>query len=179
MIVRRARRRLRRDESGAATVEFVILFPLFIALVFAVFESGWLMTRYMMLDRGVDITVRELRLGKYNNPDHATIKDQICEYAMIIRDCRSTLKVQLIELDVSDPPRRSDVECHDRGVATHLQIASTYQSAATARSSLTFLRACVLVDPIMPGLGFGLLLPQHPSGGHQMVSMTAFKNEPE
>ena len=53
--------RFRKDEDGAATVEFVLVAPMFLGLVLATFESGWMMTQSMMLERGLDQTVRELR----------------------------------------------------------------------------------------------------------------------
>ena len=37
------------NEDGASTVEFIILFPIFIATVFVTVEAGWLMTKKMML----------------------------------------------------------------------------------------------------------------------------------
>ncbi len=178
--------RYRKTEDGAATVEFVVLFPLFIAIVLAVFESGWLMTKYMMLDRGVDMAVRDLRVGKIPNPGHDDIKTAVCDYSKMIRDCDTTLKIQLITLDAANnPPDMNTIQCYDRGVDEDLQVASDFATAGGARSELMFVRACVLVDPILPGIGFGLLLPQATkdangnwTGGHQMVSYTAFKNEP-
>ena len=41
-----------------------------------------------------------------------------------------------------------------------------------------FVRACVYVDPIVPGLGLALHLPRDAKGGVAMVSYGAFVNEP-
>ncbi len=41
-----------------------------------------------------------------------------------------------------------------------------------------FVRACMIVDPIFPGLGITLGLQRDNSGGLQMVTYTAFMNEP-
>lgn len=169
-------RRFGRSEDGAATVEFVFVFPVVVSIVLATFEAGWLMTKYMMLDRGVDIAVREVRLGLDPTVDHDKIKARICDVAMILKDCNTTLKVQLITLDVNSPPDMMNADCFDKSLP--INVPGTFAASGGQRSELMFVRACVLVDPILPGLEFGLLLPQQPSGGHQMVSYSAFKNEP-
>ena len=42
-------RRFRRREDGNPTVEFVVVFPVFMILMVSAVESGLLMTRQMML----------------------------------------------------------------------------------------------------------------------------------
>ena len=68
----------REDESAAATVEFVIVFPVIIWLVFSTLEAGWLMTQQTMLGRGLNLAVREVRIGATGEPTYASIKDSIC-----------------------------------------------------------------------------------------------------
>ena len=51
-----------RCEDGAATLEFALSVPVLITIFMASFESGLLMTRSIMLEQAVDITMRELRL---------------------------------------------------------------------------------------------------------------------
>jgi len=41
-----------------------------------------------------------------------------------------------------------------------------------------YVRACVVVDPLVPGIGLALHLPLDPTGGLAMVSYGAFTNEP-
>ena len=47
-----------------------------------------------------------------------------------------------------------------------------------SRSEIMFMRACVVIDPLMPGMGLGLHLPKDTSGGFALVSYSAFVNEP-
>ncbi|SJZ65603.1 TadE/TadG family type IV pilus assembly protein [Consotaella salsifontis] len=63
-----------RDRGGAAALEFALVAPIFFALVFSIFEAGWLMTQSMMLDQAVEGTVRLLRLGKLGNPSQKSVK---------------------------------------------------------------------------------------------------------
>ena len=41
-----------------------------------------------------------------------------------------------------------------------------------------FVRACMITDPIFPGLGINLGLRKDKSGSYQLVTYTAFMNEP-
>jgi Flp pilus assembly protein TadG len=65
-LARRAARRLRRllaREDGTATVEFVVLFPVFMLVLVNAVEASVVMSRVAMLDRALDLAVRELRIG--------------------------------------------------------------------------------------------------------------------
>ena len=54
---------LRGCEEGSATVEFVIIFPAIMMLLLMSVEVGVMMARGMMLDRGIDVSMRTLRLA--------------------------------------------------------------------------------------------------------------------
>lgn len=168
----------RRDQDGSSTVEFVIIFPAVLALVFGVIESGWLMTRYMMLDRGMDITVRGIRLGvgtMADQPDHDAIRASICEYSLILPDCEETLVVQLIP---EDEFNNAPAYCYPRNEETPNPVIEV-DTTKNVRGEVMYIRACANVDPMLPGLEFGLLLPKDPlTGAHQMISESAFMNEP-
>ena len=59
-MLRRMLKKFRKAEDGNSTVEFVFLFPLFITIMSMSIEVAIYMARHVMLDRGVDIAVREL-----------------------------------------------------------------------------------------------------------------------
>ncbi len=172
--ITRALRGFRRDEDGAATVEFVIIAPLFFAIVFSMFESGWLMTRSMMLDRGLDLAVRDVRLDILKNPTHTQMKERVCQYARILEDCKTTMILQLNEISVGGGYPSANANCFDRTET----VTPVINFTPGARSRLMFVRACIVVDPIFPGLGLGLKMPKDPSGGITMISYSAFVNEP-
>lgn len=140
------------DESGAATVEFVIIAPLFFAIVFSTFEAGWLMTKSMMLDRGLDMAIRDLRVDLIPNPDKTNIKAAICNYSRILDDCNTTLTLEMINIDnVADYPS-TNAQCFDR-VNT---VEPVTNFVVGNRAEIMFIRACVIIDPIFPFLGLGL-----------------------
>jgi Flp pilus assembly pilin Flp len=167
--------RFRRDQSAAATVEFVMIAPLLFSVVFSVFESGWLMTKYMMLDRGLDMAVRELRLGIEDDPTHAGIVEKVCEYALILRDCEDILILDMMTVDAAEDIPATTSPCRDRMVEE--PPASAWNTGA--RSEIVFVRACAIVDPIFPGMGLGLQLPKDASGGFALLASSVYVNEPE
>ncbi|QHQ35268.1 TadE/TadG family type IV pilus assembly protein [Algicella marina] len=176
-------RRKGKAEDGNATVEFVIVFPVFIAIVLSMFESGWLMTKYMMLDRGLDMAMRELKLGiaPLNDPTEENLRSQICDYAAILNNCETELRIELRNhddpsLDENFP--HSQPDCYDRSPDVTIQPQMQISATAAQRTSIILVRACMLVDPIFPGLGLGAWLPKAEYGGHQMVSFAVFMNEP-
>ncbi len=177
-LFRRSAKRFRKDESASSTVEFVIVFPLFIAVVLAMFEAGWIMTKSMMLDRGTDLAMRSVRLGLYNNPTRAKIRNDICDIATIIDDCNSTLVVEMTRIDPNDVNvdwPGATAECYDRGIVDFEPTTGFNPGAPT---EIMFVRVCALVDPIFPLIGLGARLPQEPNGGFRLTSYSAFNNEP-
>ncbi|MDW3118993.1 MAG: TadE/TadG family type IV pilus assembly protein [Roseovarius pacificus] len=55
--------RFRRDDGGNASIEFVIIVPVFIALLVFSIELSLITLRHALLERGLDLTVRQIRLG--------------------------------------------------------------------------------------------------------------------
>ena len=168
-------RRYKDEDEGSATVEFVLVFSFLIVFVFAFFELGWLMSRQMMLDRGIDIAMRDVRLGRPNAALHDTLRDKICEHSKILKNCRNDLVVELVRMDISSSYPRNEPNCRDR---TDYGINPVISYTPGGREEIMFVRACMIIDPIFPGMGIGLQLPKDTSGGFQMVSYSAFMNEP-
>lgn len=145
--------RLLRDEDGSSTIEFVLLFPFVFGLFLSTFELGMLLTRQVMLDRGIDLAVRQVRLGLVANVTHDVLKTMICNAARMIPDCANQLKLEMIPVD----PRgwrtlRPDVDCVDR-----LEKPEAVRDFQVGLSNeLMVLRACALIDPYFPSnvLGF-------------------------
>ncbi|HUS55891.1 MAG TPA: pilus assembly protein, partial [Thermohalobaculum sp.] len=57
-------------------------------------------------------------------------------------------------------------------------ILPTMAFSPGGRDRIMFVRACMIIDPIFPGLGITLGLTKDSSGGFQLVAYTAFMNEP-
>ena len=61
--MRRPRDTFRRNEDGSSSIEFVIVFPVIMWFVLTIFEMGLIATRMVMLEHGLDMAAREIRLG--------------------------------------------------------------------------------------------------------------------
>lgn len=174
----RALRRLRRAfgrEEGGATVEFVIVFPLFLTVLLTSVESGLMLARQVMLERALDMAVRDLRLGSWVNPDHDGLRERICARTGILRDCRTDLLLELQPVDATNWILPQDpVACVDR----EEEIEPVTQFTPGAGNQLMLVRVCYIADPLFPTTRFGLQLPLDASGGFQLRSASAFVNEP-
>ena len=168
-------RRAQRDE-GNATIEFVILFPMFVFLLVSAVELGFITMRHTMLDRAVDLTVRDIRLGTGTAPQYAQIRDTICERAGVIPDCQNNIKLEMIRMDLRNwqsPP--ADYDCIDH--SEEVQPVRTFTNGM--ENEMILLRICAMFEPIFPLSGLGRDLKETSVNGYKaMVTATAFVQEP-
>ena len=168
-------RRFRRAQDGATTIEFVIWFPFFFVLVCSSIESGLMMTRHVMLERGLDMTVRGLRLGFWAAPSHDDIKRAICDGAVIIPNCSASLSVELtpVSTDTWVLPAGA-VTCTDQSA----DVQPVTQLVPGISNELMMIRVCSKFSPFFPATGLGMNLPKDGAGAYALVSVSAFVNEP-
>lgn len=174
-MMRRLLNRYLRREDGTATVEFVIVFPLVMIVFMSVFEASVLTTRYTMMERALDLTVRGLRLNTGTAPTHAQVRDKICEYTNMIEDCSNTLIVELTPVQRPDfTLPATNTPCVNRASASPALVTLTHGVA----NQLMLIRACAVVDPLFPLTGLGLSLTKDPTGGVQLIAVSAYVAEP-
>jgi Flp pilus assembly protein TadG len=166
-------RALRRDRRGVAAIEFALLVPLVLSLLFSVFEAGWIMTQSIMLDRAFSRASRAVQIGGASMT-YAQYKQRVCKEALVLADCETSLRLELTPINSASDFPTTAASCVDRSVA--IDPVTTYSSGQT--SQLIFARACFVVDPIVPGLGYGLSLPKDSTGAIRLTSSFAFVNEP-
>ncbi|WP_425091075.1 TadE/TadG family type IV pilus assembly protein [Tropicimonas sp. S265A] len=174
-MISRIRKFWSRDEDGTATVEFVIVFPLIMAVFMSTFELAMLTAKYTMLDRALDQTMRDVRLSSGNPLSSQDVKNSICNRALLIKDCHAELVVEMTDIL---PPvwtwPTTTTSCANRGNGT-LPVVNYTQATS---NKLVLVRACALVDPWFPLTGLGMQLTKDPSGAFQMTSVSAFVAEP-
>jgi hypothetical protein len=169
-----AGRRFRRNTAGAAAVEFALVVPLLLSIIFSTMEAGWIMVQSIMLDRALDMTVRELRIGSFANPTQASMRQRVCERAMVLADCEQALALELIPITSSASYPTDAARCVERNTP----IQPVLRFGAGLRAQTVFVRACFVVDPLTPMLGLALALPKDASGGIRIISKSGFINEP-
>ena len=167
-------RRFRRDESGTSTIEFVIVFPVFAFLLCSAAESGVLMLRQVMLDRSLDLAVRDLRLQEFPAVTHAQVKARICAEATVIPDCEDSVLVEMRQVNKGASLPSNRAPCVDR--AASAQSATTFTQGTD--NQMMLIRACAVFDPIFPGAGLGMDLAKDTTGAYALISTSAFVVEP-
>ena len=173
-LVKRVRNRLRRDD-GNATIEFVIIFPILMGLFLMVFETGLLMTRGVMLDRAVDISMRQLRLGTLVPMTHDGLKDSICANTVVIPDCGNVVLIELRAISTDTwTPLSGSTTCVDR--SEEIQPLLDFETGI--QNEMMLVRVCAILDPFFPGTGLAARMQLDDTGGYALVAMSAYVNEP-
>ena len=163
-----------RREDGTAAMEFVLVIPLIMMIFMASFESGLLMTRSIMLEQSVDMTMRELRLGHISPVTNRRLKKEICARTVIFPNCINSMKIQLNRVSTSTwaIPAEPD-HCIDRRAVAEPVV----EMDPGAQNDLMLVRVCVVLDAMFPSTGIALDLARD-QGGYALVARTAFSVEP-
>ncbi|SEK54403.1 TadE/TadG family type IV pilus assembly protein [Roseovarius nanhaiticus] len=171
----RSCKRLLRREDGNASVEFIVIVPLYLTLLTMSVELSMITLRQTMLERGLDIAVRDIRLGTGTNPTHDAIKRRICEEVYVIDDCFNSIKLEMVPSDM-----RNLTTLGGEAMCTDKEETGTPVLSFTPgqQNQLMFLRACAKFDPLFPTWQLARSLKKDNSGQVAIVSMSAFVQEP-
>ncbi len=177
-----------RSESGSSTVEFALLFPLFIVLLCSSVESGVLMVRQTSLDRAMDIQIRDIRLGNWPPASlsldtttaaelHRDLKQRICRNAYYLSDCSGSMMLEMQTVSTTNwEGFTQSAQCVNRADTTK----TPADLAKGAPNEMMILRACVLYRPMFARLGLGAVLNREPnSNEYALIAASAFVKEPE
>ena len=168
-------RRFLREETGNATIEFVLLFPAIMWLFFSAVEVGIHLTRGVMLDRALDLNVRALRLGALDPATHDELKRRVCEDALIFKDCPNAVIIELTPISRTNwnlPSGRAT--CVNR--ADDIQPAIEFNMGG--ENEIMLVRACAVLNPFFGTSKLVMQLPQDASGGVVIAAASTFVNEP-
>lgn len=170
-------RAFRRNEDGAGTLEFIIVLPGFMLLFTSAYEGGMLSTRHVMLERGMDLTVRDVRIGRIENPNNDVLSARICEYAAIIPDCLNNIRLDMERMDprAFDETKVDTIDCVDRDEENQPVVVF---SNTGGNNDLMVLVACVLFDPMIPTTGLGKHIPKKSQGAYALVATSSYVMEP-
>jgi len=164
-----------RGQNGSSTIEFVLIFPVFVIILLAAVESGVLMLRGVFLDRGVDMAVRELRLGISTPNDENDLKKMICNHAAFLPNCTDALRLEMVRVSTSDFSMPTTAPtCMRRDELKQGDLSYTKGGA----HDLMLLRVCAIFDPWFPTTGLGLRLPKDSTGAYSLIAASAFVVEP-
>ncbi len=195
-LISRALRRIGRNQNGSSSVEFAIAFPFLCFFLFGYGEFGTLATRAVMLERGLDIAIRDVRLGNIPQsigdatPEEMAdfqrelIKFNICENAFLLVDCRQDLNIEMIAIPLGDDLPSDDIGCVDRSdEPVNLPPEIDLGTAGSADLEIMLVRACLVVNPIFEIGGWLAGTPITDPDTNEVVdraifAQTAFAREP-
>lgn len=167
--------RFLRDERGSPTVEFVIVFPLLFLVFYSTFEAAMLTLRTSMLERALDLTVRELRLSTATQVSPDDIKRSVCSRAYATPDCLNALNLELYRVNTSNfNLPNTAVGCVNRGTG----FTPVQKWTPGAGNELMLIRACAKVPTWFPLTGLGLALTKDSNNDYQIQAVAGLVNEP-
>ena len=165
----------RRREDGNATVEFAIVIPAFMLILLSTVELGLITIRQSMLERALDQTVRDIRLGTGSDFQHDDIRDSICDRSGFISDCDTSLRLEMI---LVDPFAWTAIDDQPDCVNSVEDVQPVRSFISGASNVLMFLRACMKFDPVFPNWGLGDNLGKDGDGRVSLFASSAFVQEP-
>lgn len=170
-------RRIWRREDGTSSVEFVMVFPIFLFSLFWSIETCVWMLRATSLERGLDMAIREIRISTQNSqPTYDDLKKIICDTSgMLGSECFSDLKLELQKTD----PRAfnglpAEADCRDK--SEPIKPAVNFNPGQP--NDLMLVRACARIEPIFPALHIGNAMKRETDGGTALVAISTFVQEP-
>lgn len=172
-------RRFRRAERGNVTVEFALMFPVFIMILTSSIEMGVITIRQTLLERGLDIAMREVRVGTGANYTHDQVRAMICDGAAIFEDCEQNLRLEMVPNDPRNYTRLPNtVDCAQHSTGGNEVLNPVRNFAAGQSNELVIVRACMLYDPIFPTSQLALERTTDQNGKSALVAVSAFTQEP-
>lgn len=172
-------RRFARDEQGNAVVEYVIMLPLVLGMFFFSFESGYMVLRAAMLERSLDMTVRDLRIGLLRNPTVEFLHQRLCSRTDMFDDCENSVTLELTRVNSTFTNLPAvDATCVRRDPEI---VAGTDSPRVDTgeENELMVVRACLVVDAMFPGTFLGVSAALSKADGtYALVATSAFVNEP-
>ncbi|WP_240705243.1 TadE/TadG family type IV pilus assembly protein [Pacificoceanicola onchidii] len=167
--------RFRRDEDGNTTIEFVIYFTVFFFILAAGVEVAYINLRHAMLERGVDLATRDIRLSTGHIPAYADVRTKICEEASVLDDCENNLRLEMVQVDPRDlSGAPADADCQN--AAEDPRPVRSFTNGQD--NDLMLIRACLKYKPMLPGISLGKELNTDSDGYAQLVVTSAFVQEP-
>jgi len=167
-------RSFRESEDGSMVVPFALWMPVFILLIVSSIELGTLTIRHTQLERALDQTVRDVKIGS-GAATHDELKQAICEKTSVLPGCMTTLHLEMIVLDMrnwSTPPAQAD--CVD--ISEEVTPQRNFEHGEGGQMML--LRACYKFQPVTPIGSLNASLRTDGNGYSALISTSAFVHEP-
>ena len=186
----------RRRQRGAAAVEFALIAPVFLIMMFSLFEIGWFYFATSIVDASSSTAGRLVRTGQVqrwtvnpytstaiaNEADRAqALFDGVCQTLGGLGDCgqRMTVEVESFPSFIALNAANNPPTCAD---ATPEELADIIFSPG-GELQIVRLRICFIYNTVNPLIGFhsigaGVDMAEGGAGTRRIITSMIFRNEP-
>lgn len=175
-LMKRSRRRFLRGRSGASAVEFAIVAPVFLMMMFATFEVGWFYFVNSTVDGAATNAARMLRTGQAHDVSSGEFFHQfVCPRVKVVANCSSRLTVEVKKFDtfgqladaIGDP-----IICRD----SELTEIDAIPYDPSEELGIYRIRLCLLYNTLNPAIGMSL--SQNDLGQRKVTATYVLRAEP-
>ena len=173
---RRTGLRFLKNRKGTAAIEFAIIAPVFLALMFSIFEVGWFHFVNATVNSATTNASRLVRTGQAQLAGLTKEEyfDQVCDVVEAFGDCDDKLTVDVATFAdfqaLADDT--SSATCRD---APQEDIDNIPYSPG-AEDAIVRVRVCLLYKTLNPAIGMSMA--EEGSSERRVVSTLVFRNEP-
>lgn len=177
---RQAQRRFGKDRSGSTAVEFAIVAPLFLTMMFSTFEVGWFFFANSIVDASVGDASRKIKTGQVQKSfgdaqdKFDDMYDDICDVVKSFGGCTNRLTIEVdtyntfTELAADTTPATCADAPPDDVAALPFNPGDELQ--------IVRVRICYLYTTLNPAIGMNLAEPG--TNKRRIISSAIFRNEP-
>jgi len=165
-----------RKRDGTAAIEFAIIAPVFLALMFSIFEVGWFHFVNSTVNIATTQSARIVRTGQVQlgGTSEQEYFQSVCNVVDIFGECDTTLTVDVTTFAdfAALAMDTSDATCRD---APQAEIDNIPYNPGN-ENEIVRVRICVLYKTINPAIGVNL--SETGSSIRRVSSTLIFRNEP-
>lgn len=166
----------RADSRGSTAVEFALIAPAFLGLIFSIMEVGWFYFMNSQVDAATTEAARLIRTGQAqkNNLTKEQFFSQVCNRIIVLGNCANklTVDVQIFPSFAALAADTSTIACADD--ATAVVQALPYQPGVD--NDVVRLRICVLYKTLNPLIGVNV--SDRANGTRRLYGSYLSRNEP-
>lgn len=174
-------RRLIGDKRASSAVEFAIVAPVFLMLMFSTFEVAWFYFVNASLDSATINVARYIRTGQAQLAGYAAqadrdrfFADEVCPRLAFLVDCdaRVTIEIQTFPSFAALAADTSTVTCRDDDPT----VVNSIPYDPGSDNSIVRIRMCLIYDTLNPAIG--LSLAKNAAGQRRVMSTYILRVEP-
>lgn len=168
------------DKRGSTAVEFAIVAPIFLMMMFSTFEVGWFYFANAAVDASVGDAARQIKTGQvqsWSGTDDEKLQvlyDNICDVVKSFGGCENRLTLEVntytsfADLAADNtPPTCADAPPDD---------LAAIPFNPGGELEIVRVRVCYIYNTINPAIGINL---SEPGTNHRrLISTVIFRNEP-